>query len=126
MLYFSAFLQCIKRLYNCQSAGISKEDCPNVELCVQQPISAEEDDDLRDQSGGSIRPPASYLPPASVGPQQKPPQISGILPPPPNSNGHGRPVGTFSEEELIKITTTKRPAMVMGARPTNRKIILVI
>jgi len=40
----SEFLQCIKRLYNCQNAGITKQNCQNVELCVQ-PVEAEEDDD---------------------------------------------------------------------------------
>ena len=39
----SEFLQCIKRLYNCQNAGIARQDCENVELCVQ-PVEAQDDE----------------------------------------------------------------------------------
>ena len=120
------FLQCIKRLYNCQNAGIVKENCPNVKLCVHTPKEEELE----------INPPVgSYLPPAAsnngaASNNNRPPLIS----PPPVSNGHGKPVGTFTDEEFsrpstfsIESSTTAytTPIPVMGEKPTNRKIFLI-
>ena len=114
-------MQCIKRLYNCQNAGISKSDCPNVALCSAQPVEAESENDLRTES--EVAPPSSYLPPGNN------PQFTVS----PINNGHGKPVGTFSEQDLPNLgdpdfsgttphtTSGTRPPLVMGSKPTNRK-----
>ena len=135
--YFLDFLQCIKRLYNCQNARIEKEDCPNVELCVKNPIKKEEEEI-----------PASYLPPPpgpaatnspaasnnNAATNNNKPQIpiTGIDLPT-FANGHGKPVGVISEGELLRPSTTYSPTApstayttpipVMGSKPTNRKLI---
>ena len=130
----SEFLQCIKRLYNCQEAGISRSDCQDVELCIPQPRFEDSDEELiedrpvvvdnDDDSIEEIIP--SYLPPSP--PSSKVPQDSkpildsglGLVPPP---NGHGRPVGTYTDEELARPSTTRRPATQRPAnrRPTNQR-----
>ena len=114
-------MQCIKRLYNCQNAGIVKENCPNVELCVQSP-----QDDTQDEI-------PSYLPPPAAdvdNNRPSKPQIPEVIDPP--TNGHGKPVGTFTDEELFKPSTysTAAPSIsttpiVMGSKPTNRKIFFL-
>ena len=40
--------QCIKKLYNCQEAGISRSDCQNVELCIPQPRFEDSDEELNE------------------------------------------------------------------------------
>ena len=122
MSFSSEFLQCIKRLYNCQNAGIQKENCQNVELCVHTP--KEEELEITSPNG-------SYLPPAAsnngaASNNNRPPLID----PPPVSNGHGKPVGTFTDEELFRPSTFSTvasttayttPIPVIGEKPTNRK-----
>ena len=121
---FSEFLQCIKRLYNCQEAGISRSDCQNVELCIPTPrfedISDEEliedkpidDDDFIEEIIPSYLPP----PPSSKKPQDSKPILdSGLVPP---LNGHNRPNYTYTDEEFDRPSTTPRPA---NRRPTNQR-----
>ena len=132
----SEFLQCIKKLYNCQEAGISRSDCQDVELCIPQPRFEDSDEELiedkpvvvdnDDDSIEEIIP--SYLPPSP--PSSKVPQDSkpildselGLVPPP---NGHGRPVGTYTDKELARpSTTTQRPANQRppsNQRPANQR-----
>jgi hypothetical protein len=131
--YFLDFLQCIKRLYNCQNAKIEKEDCPNVKLCVQDPIKKEEE---------GIEIPASYLPPPPGPAATNSPAASNNNKPqipitgidlPAFANGNGKPVGVISEGELLRPSTTYSPTApstayttpipVMGSKPTNRKLI---
>lgn len=96
----SEFLQCIKRLYNCQNAGISKQNCQNVELCVQ-PVEAEnEGDESRPVSG-------EYLPPVgSSQDSQSSSNIGGLRPP-------------FNPTVSSTFTTTQTTQAV--SKPTNRK-----
>merc|ERR1712008_265073 len=96
----------------CQNARIEKEDCPNVELCVQN-----QKEEI----------PASYLPPppgpaATNGPaasNNNKPQIpiTGIDLPA-FSNGHGKPVGVISEGELPRPSTTYSPTAPSTAYTT--------
>ena len=124
---FSEFLQCIKKLYNCQEAGISRSDCQNVELCIPQPRFEDSDEELNedkpvvvddDDSIEEIIP--SYLPPppsSSQVPQDSKPILDsglGLVPPP---NGHGRPVGTYTDEEFAK-PANKGP---INQRPANQR-----
>ena len=132
---FSEFLQCIKKLYNCQEAGISRSDCQNVELCIPQPRFEDSDEELiedkpvvdddDDDSIEEIIP--SYLPPppsSSKVPQDSKPILDsglGLVPPP---NGHGRPVGTYTDKEMARpSTTTQRPANKgpINQRPANQR-----
>merc|ERR1712223_716287 len=120
----SEFLQCIKRLYNCQNAGIQKENCQNVELCVHTP---------KEEELEIVPPNGSYLPPAASNDgaaniNNRPPLID----PPPVSNGHGRPVGSFTDEELFRPSTFSTvasttayttPIPVIGEKPTNPQCI---
>lgn len=95
----SEFLQCIKRLYNCQNAGISKQNCQNVELCVQ-PVEAEnEGDESRPVSG-------EYLPPVGSQDSQSSSNIGGLRPP-------------FNPTVSSTFTTTQTTQTV--SKPTNRK-----
>ena len=128
---FSEFLQCIKRLYNCQEAGISRQACKDVELCLPQPRF---DDSLEDEliNYPSSEKPVqddsieeilgSYLPPKDTSGEDSKPSdsdlgIGGLLPPP---NGHGKPVGTFTEDEMARPATTKRPTQRPAGGPTKR------
>lgn len=104
-------MQCIKRLYNCQNAGITKQNCQNVELCVQ-PVEAEEDDD------GSRLPeePISgeYLPPLDSQDSSSSSNIGGLRPPFNPVNTRPTVTSTF--------TTTQTTQAV--SKPTNRKFQL--
>ena len=55
--------------------------------------------------------------------------------PPPVSNGHGRPVGSFTDEELFRPSTFSTvasttayttPIPVVGEKPTNRKFFTLL
>ncbi len=90
-LSFSDFLQCIKRLYNCQEAGVSRDECENVELCKRPPKAVDSIDDgtvdkppVEDEQGGQ----------------------DGQV------NGHGKPVGPIRPEDMVKpsTTTTEQPS----------------
>ena len=121
---FSEFLQCIKRLYNCQEAGISRSDCQNVELCIPTPRFEDSDEELiedkpidDDDFIEEIIP--SYLPPpSSKKPQDSKPILDsglGLVPP---LNGHNRPNYTYTDEEFDRPSTTPRPA---NQRPSNQR-----
>ena len=58
-----------------------------------------------------------------------------IDPAPPVSNGHGRPVGSFTDEELFRPSTFSTvasttayttPIPVIGEKPTNRKFFTLL
>ena len=105
----SEFLQFIKRLYNCQNAGITKQNCQNVELCVQ-PVEAEEDDDgsrLPEEPISGEYLPSSDSQDSSLGSSN----FGGLRPPfnPVNT----RPTATST------FTTTQTTQAV--SKPTNRK-----
>ena len=134
--FFTEFLQCIKRLYNCQEAGISRQACKDVELCLPQPRFDDSlEDELINYPPSSEKPIqddsieeilGSYLPPKDTfsSEDSKPSDsglgIGGLLPPPP-PNGHGKPVGTFTKDEMAKpSTTTKRPTQRPVGGPTKR------
>ena len=93
----SEFLQCIKRLYNCQNAGIARQDCENVELC------SVEDRKLPEEpiQGG-------YLPPSGVGYGLDLGE-SGLRPP--YSNTRPTVSSTFTTTQTIQSVS----------KPTNRK-----
>jgi len=101
----SEFLQCIKRLYNCQNAGITKQNCQNVELCVQS-VEAEEDDDEEPISG-------EYLPPLDSPDSSSSSNIGGLRPPFNPVNTRPTVTSTF--------TTTQTTQAV--SKPTNPQCI---
>jgi len=105
----SEFLQCIKRLYNCQNAGIARQDCENVELCVQ-PVEAQDDEPrLPEEPIGD-----GYLPPNDSGfDSQGSSNIGGLRPP-------FNPVNT---RPTVSTTYTTTQTIQSVSKPTNPQCI---
>jgi len=92
------------------------------ELIEDKPVDVDNDDDSIEEIIPSYLPPS---PPSSKVPQDSKPILDsglGLVPPP---NGHGRPVGTYTDKELARpSTTTQRPANQRppsNQRPANQR-----
>jgi len=106
----SEFLQCIKRLYNCQNAGIARQDCQNVELCVQ-PVEAETDEETR-------------LPEESISGEYLPPNdFSDTRPQGSNIGGLRPPFNPVNTRPTVSSTFTTTQTIQSVSKPTNPQCI---
>ena len=124
-------------MYNCDNSGISRDKCENVQLCVQ-PVEADLEEPVRSTEApiksteAPIRsteaPIRSTEAPikATEEPVQSTEDASNLpsYKPVDSVNGHGKPVGSFTQEEISRPIITS-PTVIdsgPGSKPTNRKL----